>query len=446
LTIRAAALQRRVEGYVRSNVAWSVLYRTISYLRSALWVVPIISIVLVFAIVPVLRALDRWLVWRVSGLEMSGAVALCQTVITLTLSFLVFTFGSLLVAIQIAGGQLTPRIIATTLLRDNVVRYSVGLFTFALMFAVMALNRLGTSVPDFVALMVALLGVASVVMFLFLIDYAARLLRPVSILGRVGDDGVTVIHAVYPRLTEDARDGAPAARDWTGQAQRVVAHTGRAGILMAVDVVSLVHEARLAGGVVELVPQVGDFVAADEPLFLLHGGATAIDAERLGAAVALGAERTMEQDPMFAFRILVDIALKALSPAINDPTTAVLALDQIHRLLRAVGRRQLRGEAIADDQGATRLILRTPDWEDYVQTACTEIRACGTNSIQIVRRMRAMLDNLVSVLPPHRHDALERERRQLARVVGAFYTDAEEHALASVGDSQGLGGAASHGP
>jgi len=446
LTARMTTLQRRAEGYVRSNVAWSVLYRTVSYLRSALWVIPIVSLLLVFAIVPVLRALDRWLVWRVSGLELSGATALCQTVITLTLSFLVFTFGSLLVAIQIAGGQLTPRIIATTLLRDNVVRYSVGLFVFALVFAVMALNRLGAIVPDLVALTVALLGIASMATFLFLIDYAARLLRPVSILARVGDEAVTVIREVYPRLTDDALDGAPAARAWTGQARRVVAHIGRAGIVMAVDVVSLVHDARLAGGVVELVPQVGDFVAADEPLFVLHGGATAIGDERLRAAVALGAERTMEQDPMFAFRILVDIALKALSPAINDPTTAVLALDQIHRLLRAVGRRQLRGESIEDDQGVPRLILRTPDWEDYVQTSCTEIRACGTNSIQIVRRMRAMLDNLVSTLPVHRHDALERERRHLTRVVAAFYADAEEHALASVGDSQGLGGATSRQP
>jgi uncharacterized membrane protein len=443
VTTGVTGFRNRVEDYVRRNVAWSVLYRTASYLRSALWVVPLMAIGLVFAVVPVLRMLDRFLGWRVSGLEVSGAVALCQTVITLTLSFLVFTFGSLLVAIQIAGGQLTPRIIATTLLRDNVVRYSVGLFVFALMFAVMALNRLGDTVPQMVALMVALLGIASMATFLFLIDYAARLLRPVSILARVGDDGVKVVRSVYPVLTGDARDAAPTPRDWAGQAHRTVSHTGRSGIIMAVDVVSLVRDARAAGGVVELVPEVGDFVSTDEPLFVLHGGAAAIGDDRLAAAVALGDERTMEQDPMFAFRILVDIALKALSPAINDPTTAVLALDQIHRLLRSVGRRQLRREAIEDESGATRLVLRTPDWEDFVQVSCTEIRACGFNSVQIMRRMRAMLDNLVSVLPPHRHDALERERRHLTRVVDAFYANEEERALASVGDSQGLGGAAS---
>ena len=97
-----------------------------------------------------------------SGLGVAGATALYQTIITLTLSFLVFTFGSLLVAVQIAGGQLTPRIIATTLLRDNVVRYSVGLFVFALIFSVMALDRLEGRVHELVALVTATLGIASI--------------------------------------------------------------------------------------------------------------------------------------------------------------------------------------------------------------------------------------------------------------------------------------------
>jgi uncharacterized membrane protein len=131
----------------------------------------------------------------------------CQTTITLTLSFVVFTCGSLLVAIQVAGVQLTPRIIATTLLRDNVVRYSVGLFVFTLVFAVMALNRLDKTVCDIVSLVTALLAIASIAMFLFLIDYAARLLRPVSILARVGEEGASVIRVVYPEPASAAPEG-----------------------------------------------------------------------------------------------------------------------------------------------------------------------------------------------------------------------------------------------
>ena len=179
--------------------------------------------------------------------------------------------------------------------------------------------------------------------------------------------------------------------------------------MLAVDLPTLMTLARRHDGMIEFLPQVGDFVAADEPLFVLHGGAMAIDDSEVRSTVAFGPERTLEQDPMFAFRIIVDIALKALSPAINDPTTAVLALDQVHRLLRLVGRRKLRGEVILDDDGQPRVIFRTPNWEDYVQVACSEIRACGANNLQIVRRMRAMLENLRSTLPEHRRDALETE-------------------------------------
>jgi uncharacterized membrane protein len=101
-------------------------------------------------------------------------------------------------------------------------------------------------------------------------------------------------------------------------------------------------------GVIELVPQVGDFVGLDEPLFKLYGGARETDDELLRTAIAFGSERTMEQDPTFAFRIVIDIALKALSPAINDPTTAVLAIDQLQRMLRSVGKRNLRTDEILD--------------------------------------------------------------------------------------------------
>ena len=139
---------------------WGHFYRASSYARSTLWMVPFVAIVLVLAITPALRALDDATHWQFVGLNLAGATALYQTVVTLSLSFMVFTFGSLLVAIQVAGGQMTPRIIATTLLRDNVVRFSVGLFVFALVFAVMSLNRLGDRVQDILAFVGALLGVA----------------------------------------------------------------------------------------------------------------------------------------------------------------------------------------------------------------------------------------------------------------------------------------------
>jgi uncharacterized membrane protein len=327
-----------------------------------------------------LRALDAWLHWRLSGLAPAGATALYQTVITMTLSFLVFTFGSLLVAIQVAGGQLTPRIIATTLLRNNVVRYSVGLFVFTLVFAVQALNRQEASVAELVSLVTAVLGVACIADFLFLIDYAARLLRPVAVVAHIGNEGVAMIKSVYPDPATALPLESVALPGQPQMPSREVEHRGTSEIVLAVDLSTLVALAQRHDGMIEFVPQVGDFLAVGEPLFVLHGGAMAIDDRVVQSSVAFGPERTLEQDPMFAFRIIVDIALKALSPAINDPTTAVLALDQVHRLLRLVGQRKLRGEVIVDESGRPRVIFRTPNWEHYVQVACSEIRACGAGN------------------------------------------------------------------
>ena len=431
---------RRLRTFVRSRLAWGRIYRITSYLKSALWTVPLVAIALELMLAPMIHALDTWQRWNLTELAPAGATALYQTVITLTLSFLVFTFGSLLVAIQVAGGQLTPRIIATILLRNNVVRYSVGLFVFTLVFAVGALNRQVETVHELVATVTGILGVACIADFLFLIDYAARLLRPVSVVARVGDEGVAMIRSVYPDPAAALPPEVAALYASSPAPSREVRHRGTSAVVLAIDLPTLVALARSHDGRIDFVQQVGDFVAADEPLFVLHGGAIAIDDRAVSSTVAFGPERTLEQDPMFAFRIIVDIGLKALSPAINDPTTAVLALDQVHRLLRMVGGRKLRGEVILDGTGQPRVIFRTPNWEDYVQVACSEIRACGANNLQIVRRMRAMLENLRDTLPPHRRPALETELALLDWAMETHFSRPEELALARIPDSQGLGG------
>lgn len=431
---------RLVRHRIRSELTWSRVYRATSYARSALWIVPLLAVLLVMMVGPIIRVIDRALGWRFLDLGVHGAEALCQTVITLTLSFTVFTFGSLLVAIQIAGGQLTSRIIATTLLRDNVVRYSVGLFVFTLMFADMTLNRLEDRVLEIGVFLIACLGVLSLATFLFLIDYAARLLRPGSIVAKVGERGIAVIAAVYPDPIGEAGDRIDNPRTWPESPRRSVLHDGPSQVVLAVDLRALVVTARRAHGVIEMVPRVGDFVLHGEPLFVLYGGATALDDRKLRQFVALGLERTMEQDPMFSFRILVDIALKALSPAINDPTTSVLALDQIHGLLRAVGGRRLHGNIIPDRTGQPRVVFRTPNWDDFVHLSCTEIRFAGAGQMQVARRMRSLLDSLIASLPRHRHQALQDERARLDGVIATLYPMPSDLALARVGDSRGLGG------
>jgi uncharacterized membrane protein len=348
----------------------------------------------------------------------------------------------LLVAIQVAGGQYTPRIIATTLLRDNVIRTISGLFVFTMLFADRTLGWMGENeVHQLQVFIAAIFGFASVVAFLFLIDYAAKSLRPVSLVARVGKHGMAVIESVYPAPTSGATIPLESDKE-RGVPNRIVLHRGESGIVLAVNLERLVAKARRTDSVIEFVPQVGDFVAVGEPMFYLYGNSGAIDEERLRTLVAFGTERTMEQDPMFAFRILVDIALKALSAAINDPTTAVLAIDQVHRLLRVVGQRSLHIEEIVDRSGQVRVILRTPNWEDFVHLSFCEIRQYGGGSIQIARRLRAAIENLVQCLPEHRHDALRVELALLDRTIVSMFSFPEDLALARIPDSQGLGGSA----
>jgi uncharacterized membrane protein len=418
---------------------WSRSYGLRSYLRSSLWIVPFIAIPLELVISRLSHWLDAWLGWTLLGFALPGAQALLQAIVTATLSFVVFTFGSLLVAIQVAGAQLTSRIIATTLLRNDVVKYTVGLFIFTLMFALSAQNWMEKDVHQLVTLMAALLVIFSFAAFLYLIDYASRLLRPITILARVGGDGLAVIESVYPDSGGSLRGPAGETHS-LGPPDRVIRHRGTSGIILAVNLELLKAEAERAIGCVELLPQVGDFVAVDEPLFNLYGGAQPIDENTLHSAIAFGSERTLEQDPTFAFRIVVDIALRALSPAINDPTTAVLAIDQLHRLLRMVGKRRLRTDEISNKSGQLRVIFRTPNWEDYVHLAFSEIRSCGSNNLQIVRRLRAMIDNLVLTLPAPCHLSLQQELSLLDREIVRNFSYPEELALARIADSQGLGG------
>ena len=122
------------------------------------------------------------------------------------------------------------------------------------------------------------------------------------------------------------------------------------------------------------------------------------------------------------------------------PTTGVLAPERVHRLLRLVGQRQLCGEVILGGSGQLRLIFRTPNWEDYVHVACSEIRACGSNNLQIARRMRAMLENLRRTLPEQRRAALDTQLDLLDWAIQTHFSRPEELALARIPDSQGLGG------
>ena len=151
-------------------------------------------------------------------------------------------------------------------------------------------------------------------------------------------------------------------------------------------------------------------------------------------------ERTIDQDPLYALRLLVDIAARALSPAVNDPSTAVQALDRIEGLLRILAIRDLDAGALHDASGHLRLVVPLPRWEDYVSVSLTEIRQYGASSTQVARRLRALLVDLLRDVPPSRRPALLEQLELLDQTVDSHYADPAERAAAMVPDRYGLGG------
>jgi uncharacterized membrane protein len=422
-------------------MSWSRRYAVRSYLQSAIWTVPVFALILEQATFRIAHV-QRLDLGGIPGfiLDKAGSLAETDYIIASAIAFIVFTFSSLIVAIQVASGQLTPRIIATTLLRDKAIRRSVALFIYTLLLAVHVKTRID-DVPRFVTSLLGILGLLSVIVFMFLIDYAARMLRPVSIVWRIAQQGLQVIEDVYPTAVRTTAE-PPQVLDQLGPAEVTVLHGGSSAIVIAVNLRALVTAARNADAIIEVVPRVGDFVSRDDPLFRLRGrGAAKMDQRFLRGQVAFGRERTIEQDSTFAFRVIVDIALKALSPAINDPTTAVLAIDQLQRLLRVVGRRDLHDERIFDSDRQLRVVFRTPNWNDFVQLTFSEIRQFGAGSLQVVRRMHAMIDNVRQNLPERRWPAVREQSELLNSAAQRLFVFPRDLALARVSDSQGLGGA-----
>jgi uncharacterized membrane protein len=354
-------------------------------------------------------------------------------------TFIVFVCSSLLLVVQLASAQLTPRVIGT-MFRDPVIKLTLAVFVFSFTFALAAMVRIGPSVPLLVSQVAAYGCVASIGVFLYLIDHVGKKLRPSGVFASVAAEAHRVIESVYPRRLTDAPETVSEAADGLDKQQSRVVPSIRSGVVLAFDVSGLVALGTRHDCVIELAPQVGNFVAPGDPLFKVIG-ASDLPLSSLFDSIALGAERTMEQDPAFALRVIVDIASKGLSPAINDPTTAVLAIDQIHHLLRQVGRRRLDNERVQDAASRVRLIYRTPNWEDFVVLAVTEIRQFGGASIQIARRLRAMLENLIATLPAVRAEPLRRELQLLKKSAERFFHDPEDRALADECDSQGMGGA-----
>jgi uncharacterized membrane protein len=272
-----------------------------------------------------------------------------------------------------------------------------------------------------------------------------RDLQVVNVLQQIGDKGREVIRDMFLRLDERPKrewKGGSAALDEAGlgPVSQTVKYSGEPRAIARFDIDALVRQARGAEAIIVLTCAVGDTVVDDTLMLRVHGANDLLSEKKLMGAICLGRERTFEQDPKYPIRLLVDIAIKALSPAINDPTTAVQAMDQIEDLLRRLGRRDLDAGYARDADGALRLTFPTPTWEDYLALSFDEIRQFGATSVQVMRRLRAALAGLMeSITVPARAEALRHYIKHLDLAVDRSAFDAQDQTMARYEDRQGLG-------
>jgi uncharacterized membrane protein len=269
----------------------------------------------------------------------------------------------------------------------------VGVFTFAVTAGVVCIN-----LGEVTALVPVTATVATLVTFALIRALQIRAflsLKLPSVLEAVTSRGLAVIAAVYPLRSDPKVTDEPSAQ--LPELRRTITWAGVPGVVQQLELRRLIDEATRADALVVFRVGVGDTVHDDSPLADIHGGELSDEAVR--AAVVLSAERTFDQDPMLAFRLLADIALRALSPSVHDPATAVDAIDATEGLLRAVAKRDLAVADMIDAAGETRVRLVLPTWEDYLRIAIEDLLQFATPFPMVLDRLRRLLVNLLEIRP-----------------------------------------------
>ncbi|PSC03179.1 hypothetical protein SLNSH_20300 [Alsobacter soli] len=414
-----------------------------------LWLIPTSYTAASVAAATVVPRLEQaWAPGLIHGMSAASATAFLSATASGMLAMTAIVFSIAFVMVQFSAVAYSPRLVLWFASRPGLY-HALGVFmaTFAYaMAAMMWTDRSGSgSAPLISTLLVIALLIASMLAFVLLVQSLSGL-QITEVLCLIGDRGRDVLAApssVYraPSRLKDRCAGPPVAD--LGPPVRTLLHEGSPRSITELDVRTLVERAEAADLVFVLACGVGDTLVEESPILHVHargGQATDFDERAVRAAVRLGRERTFDQDPKWALRLLVDIAIKALSPAINDPTTAVQALDQIDDLLRRMARLDLESVWVGGADGAPRLFIPLPSWNDMLALSFDEIRQFGATSVQVMRRLRAALVGLQDVATaPERRDAVDGYLDHLDQNIRKSVLDTQDRITARQIDLQGLG-------
>jgi uncharacterized membrane protein len=412
---------------------WRLEHQVGSYL----WLIPLLCLLGGVALSLLTTAIDRAADYGLVPQSVTGTPTDVQTILntagTSLVSLTSVVLSLTLVAVQLAMGQFSPRIVRT-LLTDRRNQFAIGLFIGTFAYTLLVLREVndngsgGGTVPGFSVLVSYVLILASVVVLVLFVHHAGQSIRVAGLIDLVGDSTREEIERMYPAPDPPAPDP-----------EEVSSPTD--GVVVKVHSEALVDVARRGGCVLEMVPSTGDFVARESPLFRVVEGELPDELRREALrCVLLGAERTHIGDVPYGIRKLVDIAERSIaSSPFDDPTTAVQAIHRLHDCLGQLAVRDFPSGRHTDADGHVRLVMPTLDWDGYVRLGCDEIRLAGAGSPQVARRLRAMLDGLKSVAPPERHPPLDRQIELLSRAVERSFEDDDDVAAGLAADLQGIG-------
>lgn len=409
-------------------------------IRGSLWFIPTLCVTGAVILAFVLMRIDA------SGFDAEflfgggpeGARVVLSTISSSMITFTGLVFSITIVVLQLASQQYSPRVLRT-FLRDRHSQFALGIFTATFTYALVVLREIRTAeasggefVPALAITAAFLFVLGSLFLFVDYIHHITQSIRVGNITHAIGVETREAISHIYDHEHVDEPVPLP-----TGETRSIPAR--RRGILQGLDRDELVELATRWDVIIEVVPAMGDFVPEGSTLMRVHGTGD-IDEKALHDDVSLGRERTMWQDPAFGFRQLADIAEKSLSPAVNDPTTAVQCLDEMHDLLRRLATRPFPSGQRMDKSGRLRLVYPVTSWEGYVHLAFDELRFYGRESLQVHRRLHATIDDLLQVVPPERRAILRKQERLLEETAERSILDAEDRVSARGADEQGLGG------
>ena len=383
------------------------------------------------------RSVDVPPYWQYSA---STASSVLTTIVGATAALTGFVVTVTVLVVQMATGTFSARYMRLWY-RDRMLKAVLAVLVGTLTFSFALLLRVETTfVPNIGVTISGILIAAGLLLFMVFLDRYLHRLRPVAVAALVADAGRRAFHeAVQAAAAPDAPDLRVTPYRAADPPTQVV-RSRRAGSIQAIDRPGLVRFARQHNCLLVLPHIVGDFIPEGATLIEIHGSSQPAD-DQLRGMIALGVERTIEQDPAFAIRVMVDVAARALSPAVNDPTTAVQVLNHLGDTLRLIGTTDLEGlgERTGPPQ-AGQVVIHTRQWADFLALGVTEIREYGASAIQVNRRLRALLEELHDEVLPQHQAAVADELARLDASVARSFGDSPDLDRASTPDRQGIGG------